>query len=224
MCSHTSPGMFYTFFLLINIFLYTNVSLKCIVCIVVLCPFGIPWFHRNIEFLFGVHPVFNFIVFFLNICVCYWYKQINIYSTLKHNYLFCFNVTEILKSHFYHFPIISCAVKLGPFCVFWSFFLNKFYPTRILVTLLGKGLWVDYCKILITHQNREISRNVGSTTVTLLNYMTVTAVLWAGRKLSALEMGADRSPNSIACKSAGGWDWLPSLRGLRIVPLRISDL
>jgi hypothetical protein len=47
------------------------------------------------------------------------------------------------------------------------------------------------CEILITHQNREISGNVESTTVTLLNYMTVTAVLWAGRKLNALEMGAD---------------------------------
>jgi len=47
------------------------------------------------------------------------------------------------------------------------------------------------CEILITHQNREISGNVESTTVTLLNYMTVTTVLWAGRKLNALEMGAD---------------------------------
>jgi Fe-S-cluster containining protein len=75
--------------------------------------------------------------------------------------------------------------------VYFGVFLNKFYPRRILVTLLGKGVWVGYCKILITHQNREISRNVGSTTRTLLNYMTVTAVLWAGRKLSALEMGAD---------------------------------
>jgi len=60
------------------------------------------------------------------------------------------------------------------------------------------------CEILITHQNREISRNVESTTVILLNYMTVTTVLWAGRKLNALEMGADKSPNSIACKSTGG--------------------
>jgi hypothetical protein len=87
---------------------------------------------------------------------------------------------------------------------FGVFFLNKFYPRRILVTLLGKAVWVGYCKILIMHQNGEISRNVGSTTVTLLNYITVTAALWAGRKLSALEMGADRSPNSIACKMAGG--------------------
>jgi len=80
------------------------------------------------------------------------------------------------------------------------------------------------CKILITHPNREISRNVGSTTVTVLNYMTFTAVLWAGRKLNALEMGTDRSPNNIAYKSTGGCDWLPSLRGLRNVPLRMSDL
>jgi hypothetical protein len=65
MYSRTSPGIFYIFFLLINIFLYTNISLKYIVCIVVLCPFGISWFHRNIEFLFGVHPVFNFFFFLI---------------------------------------------------------------------------------------------------------------------------------------------------------------
>jgi len=64
-----SPGIFYIFFLLVNIFLYINVSLKCIVCIVMLCPFGISWFHRNIEFLFDFHPVFNFIVFFFLIFV-----------------------------------------------------------------------------------------------------------------------------------------------------------
>lgn len=124
--SHTSPRIFCIFFFLTNIFLYTNVGLKCILCIVVLCPFGITWFHRNIEFLFGVHPVFNFIVFFLIFVFVTRYKQINVYSTLKHNYLFYFSVTEILKSCFYHFPIISCAVKLGLFCVFWRFFCINF--------------------------------------------------------------------------------------------------
>jgi hypothetical protein len=54
------------------------------------------------------------------------------------------------------------------------------------------------CKRLITHKKREISINVDSTTVTLLNCMAAIVVLWAGRKLNALEIGADRSPNGIA--------------------------
>jgi hypothetical protein len=143
-------------------------------CIVVLCPFGISWLHRNKEFLFGVHPVFNFIFFYIYIFVFVTrYKQINVYGTLKHNYKYSSPLLQkFWRASFIIFLQYHVLLNLVYFVYFWGFFfLNKYYPRRILVTLLGKDVWIGYCEILITHQNREILKNVGSTTVTLLNYM-----------------------------------------------------